>query len=539
MVVEVESTSQLEEFRRVLRRRFWSIALPALVVTAIGVAVATVVPRKFVSSTRVMLLDIEGKGEGGTSEGRVAEHTIRSPARVRAVLSDLNWEEYTDLTRAEQVDYVERILDNLDVNTPPMDRYASQQLVEAEFAHVDRYKARDFLAQLMARWRSEVIERRQNQVRQSHAELKDARETLTRSLETIGDQIAVLRQVHNIRPGQRGPDGKGEVVAPQFGALQQAEAALLAVEEETLQQRVVLAQLEAARDRLEDEVPFVSREEGAGLDAQLAEIDAGIAKIEASILAAGWLPANSKYRAAQLQIAQLREQRDALVASRTAPLLEEVMVSNPDKLAAVDAAERARLKLDGLEAQLISESDRVAAMKIEVRELQEAIVQIDALVDEQVRTNTVLEETETRLERVRQELVQLDSPSSNPFEVQDEASLPTQATEPDPVLIVVFAVLLGLAIGLGAAISREYSGSSFRSTADVARSMSLPVLGTINTIVTRSVARKRAASRLVTGSVVGAVVVFLGFVSYAYTADRSLLTPSMERAIDQFRTMFL
>ena len=93
MAVEVEATSQLDEFLGVLKRRVWAIVLPATLISAIGISIAIVIPKKYVSSTRVMLRDVESDGGGGsgegTSEGRVAEHTIRSPARVRAVLKEL------------------------------------------------------------------------------------------------------------------------------------------------------------------------------------------------------------------------------------------------------------------------------------------------------------------------------------------------------------------------------------------------------------------------------------------------------------------
>ena len=239
-----------------------------------GISVAVLVPKKYVSSTRVMLRDLEtgANRTGGTSEGRVAEHTIRSPQRVRAVLQDLNWLEYASLGNTDRVQYVEKTLDNLSVETPPMDRMATQQLVRAEFAHVDARRAQEFLRELMERWRTEVLELRQSQVRQSYADLKDAREEISGVLRGIGEQISSLRQTHGIYPGAKGPDGREDATAPQFARLDEAEAELEVLEDQVFEKEADLARLEAARDRMEDEVPFVTRSEAEDLTQQPGDL---------------------------------------------------------------------------------------------------------------------------------------------------------------------------------------------------------------------------------------------------------------------------
>ena len=515
MAVEVESTSQFDEFKRLLRRRAWTILLPGLLISALGISIAVLVPKKYVSTTRVMLRDLEvaGGGSGGTSEGRVAEHTIRSPQRVRAVLQDLNWLEYASLGNTERVQYVEKTLDNLTVETPPMDRLATQQLVRAEFAHVDARRAQEFLRELMDRWRMEVLERRQSQVRQAYADLKDAREEISGVLRGIGEEISLLRQTHGIYPGSTGTEGRDDAQAPQFVRLDEARAELEAMSDEVFLLEEALARLEAERDRMEDEVPFVTRSEAEDLTQQLTAVDAKIAELEARILTEGWLPAHSRYRAVQGEIARLREQRDSLVASQSAPYEDRLMVPNEAKVAKAAQAEEARRALEASESARQGMADRVAAMELEVRELQDAFVQIAGLLDEQERKNAVLETTETRLEALRQELVQLDSPLADPFEVQDPASLPVSPTEPNP------SVLAGFALGTGTALAKEFSGTSFRSPGDIARTMAVPVLGTVNLIVTRAQSRRRAAARVTVGGISAAAVLFIGYVTWASTTS--------------------
>jgi uncharacterized protein involved in exopolysaccharide biosynthesis len=320
--------------------------------------------------------------------------------------------------------------------------------------------------------------------------------------------------------------------------LDEARAELEAMSDEVFRLEEALARLEAERDRMEDEVPFVTRSEAEDLTQQLAAVDAKISELEARILTEGWLPAHSRYRAVQGEIARLREQRDSLVASQSAPYEDRLMVPNDAKLAKAAQAEEARRALEASESARQGMADRVAAMELEVRELQDAFVQIAGLLDEQERKNAVLETTETRLEALRQELVQLDSPLADPFEVQDPASLPVSPTEPNPWLIGLFSVLAGFAIGTGTALGKEFSGTSFRSPGDIARTMAVPVLGTVNLIVTRSQARRRAAARVTVGGISAAAVLFVGYVTWAWVNNQSLLSGEVLRVIEEFRSAF-
>ena len=77
MAVEVESTGQIEEFLRVLRKRVWWIIVPFFLVASLGTAYAVIVPKKFVSSVRVMVREndesassISNKAQEGKWVGR-------------------------------------------------------------------------------------------------------------------------------------------------------------------------------------------------------------------------------------------------------------------------------------------------------------------------------------------------------------------------------------------------------------------------------------------------------------------------------------
>ena len=152
MAVEVESTSQVEEFLGVLRRRFWWILVPAAVLFAIGTAFAIIVPKKYVTKTRVMVrssmagLAAPGGDSASTREAQVAEHQILSTTRISSVLEALRWPEYLELNRSEQFEYLKSIQERVEVEIPNMRRNANQQVVNIEFSHTDPERAFPVLA---------------------------------------------------------------------------------------------------------------------------------------------------------------------------------------------------------------------------------------------------------------------------------------------------------------------------------------------------------------------------------------------------------
>ena len=75
----------------------WWIVIPAVIFTTLGGSFAVVVPKKYVSSTRVMVRDTKTgyqRGADSIAEGKVAAHMITSPNRIRAVLAELRWPDW-------------------------------------------------------------------------------------------------------------------------------------------------------------------------------------------------------------------------------------------------------------------------------------------------------------------------------------------------------------------------------------------------------------------------------------------------------------
>jgi hypothetical protein len=126
-------------------------------------------------------------------------------------------------------------------------------------------------------------------------------------------------------------------------------------------------------------------------------------------------------------------------------------------------------------------------------------------------------------------------PGGNPFEITQEVATPRKPTEPNPILIIVFSIVGGLAIGLGWTVAAEFSKSCFRSVNDISRVLVAPVLGSVNSIVTRHDVRRRSVRRLVVGTATLSVIGLLMFLTWAWAFNSDLLPQSVLKVIDDLR----
>ena len=165
----------------------------------------------------------------------------------------------------------------------------------------------------------------------------------------------------------------------------------------------------------------------------------------------------------------------------------------------------------------------------EVRQGEAEIHQL-RLLQEQV--NRSFQDKKLRVDHI-------NSAAGDPFEVTERVTKPNRPTEPDPVLITLFALLLGLGLGSSLALAAEYSGSVFRSVNDVSRVMVVPVLGSVGVILTKAEVRRSRLSHTVIAACTTAVVGGLVFLTWAWITKSTLLTPALHSLVEKVRAPFL
>lgn len=97
----------------------------------------------------------------------------------------------------------------------------------------------------------------------------------------------------------------------------------------------------------------------------------------------------------------------------------------------------------------------------------------------------------------------------------ERAQKPLTPAKPDPLAIIIVAILFGAACGLGAILVTEYLDDSFKSVEEVERVMKTPVLGTVPKMETGFAWEKKQRGIMIVSWIVG-VILFIVVMSGAF-----------------------
>jgi len=541
MPVEVESSGQVSEFMRVMRRRWALILIPFAIISSLGVAFAVVVPKKFVSRTRVMVHEVPGAGSQsakGQEQGKIATHLIRSPRRVQAVIvQDVGWP-YAELSEEEREDLIKQVLGNLTVETPNMGLGVKQQVVTITYADTDRKRAFDFLLAVSERWRNEVLEGTRNAKVAEFNNLTSRKQQMEAREKAIGDQIAEIHRVNAIPPWTL--DSRGErTLDPAFANLDRLRLELselgVAIDGSLLR----LAEDEKLYELMDDEVSL--KETGLVLDLskEILKNEEAIIALRLEITRKGYKSEHRRYGQIQDEIREREEVIRLLQENaRVGVTSEEQRLPNVKKLAAADELEKTRIAVAREQQRWEAMELEAANLEARTNELQSVYQQLETLMSERLRLHENLIVVGEDHNAMRREIDILTSSSGNPFTILDEPKMPVRPTQPDPIIIIVATCLVSLLLGFGLSLLVEYSHSCFRSVNELTRVMFVPVLGTVNDIVTRRDRRRALFKRLVLGGSTLAFVAVVGFMTWAWALRPDLLTDDVRQSIDAFRASF-
>lgn len=537
MPVEVESTSQVEELLRVLRKRSWFILVPFVLFVTVGTSFAVLVPKKYVAKTRVMVREVKGSDGKpiGQAGGKVASHVIRSPRRIEAVIDQLKWP-WRTLTEVEKDVLREQILEDLDVSTPPMGLGVAEQIVQISFAHTDPTKAFEFVREISGKWMSEVLESTRRAKREAFDKLKERRGQMEKRLNQISNLIATKNKQYNIPPPDPEAAYSGErSLAPEFEELEELEdeQKLLYNRSTSLQRQVEKKEREHAK--MDDLVPFVETEEGTSYKEQIDSLEAAILKQRSRLVEEGYKPPHSEYAKIQDKIRSLEDEIALLKNSQIQGSRSEEMRENKKKIQLGEQIEKDWDDLEQMQKRLEEVTLAIDDTKAKTRDLQTIYQELADLHNERQRLNENLTRVEDDYQQMSVVIDEMMTAAGDPFILLDPPKVPTRPTEPSPILIVMFAVFAGAGLGLGLAVLTEYGKSCFRNVNDITRVMVVPVLGTVNAIVTRRQRRRRLLARALVGSATLLVVAVLGFVTWAWQYDQELLSDGLRNSIESFR----
>jgi capsular polysaccharide biosynthesis protein len=535
MAVQIEARGQIQEFLEVLRRRAWQIAVPAVFVITIGSCLAVIIPRKFLAKTQLELRQVGTSTIG--KEGQNAKFQIKAPARVKKVVEELKSPVYQALGEMERRDFLRDIDKNLGVDwTAPGQQ--SSIFITITYTDLDRAWAGSFLKALRDDWKSDVLEQDRNKLKEEAKSLGTERDKLRTQYENEEEVLSKLKKGKGISAMQPIPGAASQHSEdPEYDRLQNHRGDLAEME-------IKLAEKRGRKDHLEKDYaampPKIASEKilpGATHAKEIQDTSANILELQNKLRE--YKPANSRYPKIQEEISALERKRDALEGLVTGSEHTTLMVDNPERAKKRDQIDEVKSEMASLEARQKSLIATISVEEANVSDLHEVYRDVRLSEERIGRFKIDLQTAElSYLAKVRESEV-ASNRQSDPFAILEEVSVPPKATEPNPWLIVALSAAAGLGLGVGIAVLLEYSKSCFRSVYDISRVMAAPVLGNINSIVTRRERRQSLTRRVLVGSASFLLLGSLAFVTWAWAHDQDtgLLSPALRKAIEGLRSV--
>lgn len=540
MAIQVQQQGQLQELLGILRKRIWQIILPTAFVLSLGIAAAVFVPYKYTVKTQfelrpVLLNSFEGVApDKVTSFNRSfanAQLQITHPERVRRVLEAQDWEDYETLGRLEQIEYQRRILRNIWVKvTPPPKNPDASTFLQISYTDTSPQRAEQFCNALRDTYVEEVVERYRTDARDELAKLNEIKADKRNLLDDATKRLSELQQEHGLTltGGDRQDSKEAAYLAAQADqdrTVRELEAALARKE-----------QLEEQYLQEPEEIRLEESDAGPDVAQALQQIDREIIQMRSE--QEPYRPPHSHYQRLEAEIAQKQREREKIQALQQQTVKRFRFVPNPRRLDLQQSIDQEALKIETLRAQRERNDRLIEARRAEFQERAEVMRELAAARDAVDRHREQFSDIDRLVNRQINFVRLIDGHEGNPFELVEPGHPPSKPTSPNPVVLITVSALLGLGIGVGSALLAEYSKSCYRSVYDIARSMTVPVLGAVNTIVTRAEARRILLRKVV---IVSSCLVLIGailFVTLAWRDRPDLLGPELREIIDDIRSEF-
>lgn len=546
MAVQIDSPGQVQDFLAILRKRKWQVLLPIAYTLTLGGAFAVLVPKKYRCSTQVELreLYIEGaRADRALSissiEAESAPQQLQSLTRIRKVIEKLEWPDYLRLSPQERNEFLVDRRRNLSITVPRREKNTGSTFVTISYSDVNPQRAYQFLRELRGAWIDEVVVRDREQIRSEYENLVARTQAEQQVHDELLEELTKLKAAHDLSPTQPGAgEGRTRNEDPLYARLTQNQERLAALEleMETADARVLRLEEELARTQAT--IPRTELVAGDSFQDQIAALRLSRMKVVKLLEDGGYRPEHSKYKALQKELVRIDRDLAALEGEVVEAEEYQSWLPNPAFTDIEKLLVEARLEANGLRDQH-QQLFRVTTRDGEVnRERQEVYRKERELEQKLLESRTRLVELSSKQGSKSVQLAFLSGTAGNPFTITQEPVPPAKPTEPNPLLIIAFALVAGAALGLGTSVVAEFAKNSFRSPADLGRVMVVPILGVIGQIVTQAERRRRRVQQLAVGVSTAVILGVVIFVTWAWAVSPDLLTPGMKDGIEDFRSLF-
>jgi polysaccharide chain length determinant protein (PEP-CTERM system associated) len=501
-----------DDYARILWRRRWYIAIPAVVVASATMVVSIFLPDRYRASTSILIVPqrvpenfvrptvTEDLGE----RLNTISQQIMSRTRLERIVQEFNLYE-NERKRMIMEDVIDRMRKDINVNiAKPRSRRDEVNNFGVSYETTDARTAMRVTERLASLFVQENLEDRELRADQTDQFLKTQLEDSKRRL------LEQERKVQEFRTRNNGR--LPEQVEPNLQLLRGTEARLQALNESNNRDRDRVAVLE----RQLAEMPPVSptsvpvapaprRSAGGGNDQNVpvtAAQQLEVARNELRALQLRLKPEHPDIGRAKRVIAELEAKAEAEALQQPISLVTAAPAPNPvaDRLVQ-QRAEQIRAEITEIRGRIDSQKREAARLQESITDLTGKVTAGPALqsqLTELTRDYTTLQEGYTALLKKSEEsqmAVKLERRQiGEQFKIIDGARLPEKPISPDRFRINMFGILGGLGLGLGLVAFLEYRDTSFKSDDDIMMTLSLPVLAVIP-LMTNAAERRHTRRR--------------------------------------------
>jgi len=513
-------TYKPEEFLQIFRKRLWLVAVPWAMIAAGTAGFARLLPDEYRSMAVIQIVpprvpeaimkEASTRNTPLTDRLRATEATILSRTRLENLVKEFNL--YPELQKTQIMeDVVARM--RRDIKTAPL-KGDTFQVVYTGRSPGQVMRVTERLAALFLEESLKDGQRRaegtgsfvEAEVEAKHQQLLEMEERLTKyKLQNSGEL-----------PTQSGSN-MAAVSALQSQA-QQNSISLTQDNSRRIQLERIIADLEAQTDPIPTGTSS-DPEKMAGSAAQ--KLAAAEAQLNA-VIARGVKPTHVDYIRAERLVARFKKEADA-EALRTplsggtvagAPVQtprEKLLAQYREELKdlksniAAREAEDKRIRAKASEYQL--KVDRAPLREAELTELQREYETIRGIY------NGLLAKREAANMSVNLQRRQM----GEQFVLLDPAQVPARPSAPDRMLINLFGLVAGLAVGVALVAVVEYRDSTFKTDSDLGGVLALPVLAVVPLMESESERRSKFRRRLILNLGLGSTVaVCLAVITYSF-----------------------
>ncbi len=550
MALQSQTTSPVADFGALLRRQLWSILLPFAFVGAAGVMIAELMPRRYDVSTKIKVPEGGGDIQRDVSS---AKNDMTAEPLVRSVIESQEWPDYIGLPEEEKRDYVKRLTKNILPRVESAGKSAGgSNFIIVLYSDSEGSRAERFLNALRDRYVENVVTGARadaKEKRDTYKKLRDENRAAYQQAERAKAELVKDKNLSVALPSSGNGQSRSE--DPIQTRLLQSKSQLAEAEQALEEERARLEVQEHFKalepDTVPESVAAAISGPTASKNSPVDELAKQVRDLELGILEKreklkDYRPPASAYQRIEDEIGKDLA-RIALLKGDNAPSVEKGgqprFVPNP-KFAAYDQQiSEAKTKIAGLEVSVSSLKVAITELSREHTQRQDWYLQLSYLDREVQTANSNFEDADRAYQAQCTRVALLEGPLANPFDVTEIAKASEIPNAPNVPVFILISAFLGLAIGLGSALTSEFLRNGFRGIPDLTRGLAVPVLGAVNLISTRAQARRRRTRHILIASSSAIIVGSILWITWAYQHDSlRLLGPRLTQMIDDVRLAF-